>query len=248
MVKVVWGAGLSGYLLAATLKHHLSQVGAESLGGNFYHDDFVISLPDSEAAERLVTSLVSGLQTAGMKLAKWKTNSPDVAALLRELGLDLPDPTDGPAFLKVLGISWSPQQDTLQIALEQVVARAELPACVSKRAITALVASVFDPAGWLAPFLLRGKTLQGIWASDLRWDDPAPAEIVDELRDWARQIAEVREIRLNRAYCERGRSSLAASFTCSAMLSSASTQPLPTSSSCTPMVPCPRHSSSPRLT
>jgi len=113
MVKVVWGAGPSGYLLAATLRHHLSQVGAESLGGNFYHDDFVISLPDSEAAERLVTSLVSGLQTAGMKLAKWKTNSPDVAALLRELGFDLPDPTDGPAFLKVLGISWSPQQDTL---------------------------------------------------------------------------------------------------------------------------------------
>ena len=205
MRKVTWSATSSGFLLASTLREHFRRCDPEAsmqLGDYFYHDDFLRSFASVGDAQQFVDSLQEIMRSAGMELAKWKTGSRALADhLLRQGVPEAAMNLDSGKLLKVLGISWHPVEDMLRFALDGVVEQATSASVGlgTKRLILKLVASIYDPLGWISPFLLRGKLfLRELWAEKLNWDDPLDGAIDSRATGWTREIPDLSKIRIQR--------------------------------------------------
>ncbi|EYC23035.1 hypothetical protein Y032_0016g3087 [Ancylostoma ceylanicum] len=77
---------------------------------------------------------------------------------------------------KVLGILWDAESDSLHI-------RCDLPPTdtVTKRVVARLIASVYDPFGWLVPLLTQAKRFQqNLWRNRFDWDTALPNDLAQE--------------------------------------------------------------------
>ena len=72
----------------------------------------------------------------GFKLAKWKSNSPEI--------LGLPPNTDEDRYTKVLGIGWDTKEDRIFVALEETFGDKE---ALTPRDVVTMTAQIFDPLG-----------------------------------------------------------------------------------------------------
>ena len=74
---------------------------------------------------------------------------------------------------KTLGIAWNSQTDEFKISTSEG-SQAQL----TKRNILRKIATIFDPLGFVSPFIFVAKILlQELWARGYGWDD----EIADEI-------------------------------------------------------------------
>lgn len=208
MKRVTWGAAPSGFVLAATLRHLFERVDPTNslqLGDCFYHDDMLRNFATDDEAIRYIDNIISWLDSAGMQLAKWKSNSPAVIAYLRGRGMQPAGAclTEG-TLLKVLGIVWTPTCDELRVPLAALASEARSIQNATKRSVLRFVASIFDPVGWLLPFTLRGKLLiQQLWTESWKWDDPLPENALTRFREWAAEVEELKDLRISRPYYNR---------------------------------------------
>ena len=85
---------------------------------------------------------------AGMSLAKWGSNSEQVL-LCREFQ-DFVGQSS-----KVLGIRWLANQDCF--SFDGVTMPRDL--CVTKRLVLSLISRLFDPLGFISPFIMVAKCL-----------------------------------------------------------------------------------------
>ena len=71
---------------------------------------------------------------------------------------------------KVLGVYWDHKKDIISLKINEVHQEAKnIP---TKRNILSVIASVFDPVGYLQPIVIKLKILfQKICRSKLEWDD-----------------------------------------------------------------------------
>ncbi|XP_028968865.1 uncharacterized protein LOC114828533 [Galendromus occidentalis] len=103
--------------------------------------------------------------------------------------------------LKVLGVSWNPSQDCFQFCIRDLAQLAESQKSLTKRLVLRLVASVFDPLEWLAPFILRGKlTVQQMWTWEMQWDEEITGELMVEFAQWVSEFQAFQEFRFPRQY------------------------------------------------
>ena len=200
MGRVTWGAVPSGFLLAATLRKHFKLIDPSNefqLADCFYHDDLLRGFDNPRDAREFIQVIRSGLQTAGMKLSKWKTNSGEVHNYLQKIGYEV----SAQSKQTLLGIVWCTVRDTF--SLTNPFANPVSPATrnLTKRGALHLVASIFDPMGWCLPFTLRGKLiLREISLLDSGWDQNVPEEIARELRSWCLEAKALEPIEIPRAY------------------------------------------------
>ncbi|XP_028968460.1 uncharacterized protein LOC108864822 [Galendromus occidentalis] len=209
MKKVTWGAASSGFLLAATIRGHLKKVEpqiGERLGDHLYADDFLQSFPNQQQAIEYADRLRNALQSADMALAKWKSNSKDVTKHLIDVGVKEAEFQSSPSNLfRVLGIIWSPTQDTLSFSIPSVDPKWSIVTAVTKRAALSITASVYDPLGLLIPYTIWGKLLiQRLWSTKLQWDDPIPIRSRVELLEWSEELSELPRINIERQYSNVG--------------------------------------------
>lgn len=95
----------------------------------------------------------------------------------------------------VLGVKWSVNSDTFSFK----VALDEKPA--PRRGILSTVASVFDPLGFLAPFLLLGKKiLQEMCQKGIRWDEQLPAELKPQWESWLNDLDKLQKLQIPRCF------------------------------------------------
>lgn len=59
--------------------------------------------------------------------------------------------------LKVLGITWTPQDDQIAISVPKLTAVETLESSSTKREVLQSIASIFDPLGLFSPLTLMGK-------------------------------------------------------------------------------------------
>ena len=123
---------------------------------NFYVDEGLISVESADKAIRLVKETQTVCAKGKLHLHKFISNNREVlesipdcerASGVQDVNLshgDLPVQT-------VLVVKWNVDVDTFSFG----VSLEEKPA--TRRGILSTVASVFDPLGFLAPFLLLGK-------------------------------------------------------------------------------------------
>ncbi|XP_064469733.1 uncharacterized protein LOC135384463 [Ornithodoros turicata] len=172
------------------------------LSESMYVDDLLTGAENEEAALNLYEDANDMMTEASMKLHKWASNS----KLLRErFETDTGDTKHlgyVAGVLKVLGLVWNPVEDKLGYTVDNVPSYDE-ENLHTKRTMLKATASVYDPLGWVAPFLVRAKHLfQKLWVMEVDWDDVVPDGIDTEWKKWCSEVDKLRNIQVPRRYTE----------------------------------------------
>ena len=205
----MFGAKSSPAVATFILKYHGEQISGEfceetvlAILKAFYVDDLLACYPTVEKARQVREELQEALRRGGFELAKWKSthqgvlDAADEAAGVQPVeaktidGSSL-DETVG----KVLGVSYSFALDKFTIRIgEKAQQRAK-----SRRQMLSLVASVFDPLGFAAPALLKGKIMfQRATADGLGWDETLPTELEDEFETRRAKLQSLENLQIPR--------------------------------------------------
>ena len=97
--------------------------------------------------------------------------------------------------MKTLGVQWIASEDNFQFKSPDISSKSE----ISKRTVLKRIASIFDPIGFAAPYVIRGKMLlQEIWISGCDWDEPLETELQSKIRCWLNEMPLLDNLRLPR--------------------------------------------------
>ncbi|CAI5682991.1 unnamed protein product [Oreochromis niloticus] len=186
------------YLASQNEREH--PTAANFIRSSFYVDDGLFSVKTVNAAIELVRDVRKVCAKARLRLHKFISNNREVlesipdserASEAQDVDIshhELPVQT-------VLGVRWSVSSDTFsfKVALE------EKP--VTRRGILSIIASVFDPLGFLAPFLLIGKKiLQEMCLKSIGWDEPLPGELKPQWESWVADLKNLQRLQIPRCF------------------------------------------------
>eukprot|EP00079_Xenopus_tropicalis_P036905 XP_017950676.1 PREDICTED: uncharacterized protein LOC101733728 [Xenopus tropicalis] len=167
---------------------------------NFYVDDGLVSLQSADSAIKLVKETQELCAKGNLRLHKFISNSREVlesiceserASAMENVDLNYDDlPVQN-----ALGLRWDVENDEFffKVSIE------EKPA--TRRNILSTVASVYDPLGFLAPVILRGKgILQELCRQKLGWDDSMPEELRPRWESWIKDLQHLHGVRIPRCF------------------------------------------------
>ena len=96
---------------------------------------------------------------------------------------------------RVLGIEWCIHSDCFRFK----ITLKHRP--LTRRGILSAVGQIYDPIGFIAPVILRGRRiLQDVCKLKLDWDDTLPEEIQRRWIDWQDQLHELEELTIPRCF------------------------------------------------
>ena len=136
------------------------------------------------------------MKKGGFHLTKFSSDSRKFLAMLPEkeranpeLNLDLDDLPIG----RALGLHWDANSDTLKF---KVIPTSKPP---TKRGILSTVSSLFDPLGFLSPFILpMNVLLQKLLRIGLQWDESIQEPSLTQWRKWTESLSSVSDIKIPR--------------------------------------------------
>lgn len=210
MTRVLFGVTSSPFLLNATIKHHLKRYveifahTCQILDDSLYVDDCLLGEDTVTEALEVCTQSYDIFKEASMHLRKWRTNSPDLASKLEELGFevekDFDDSFSSLIPSKVLGVGWNSKNDVFYFDT-QGVEKHLIKNNETKRYILQVAGRLFDPIGFLGPYTIRIKCLlQEIWCLGLDWDEKVPNQTAEIFKKWCDDIEQLRDISVPRYY------------------------------------------------
>lgn len=186
--------------LAAEGRGRFSEDTIQFIQRNFYVDDGLASVASEEKAIQLVKEARELCATGKLRLHKFISNSKPVLATIpreecvkaaEDLGMAL-----GELHMeRVLGIQWCVASDEFQF---RVVVK-ENP--LTRRGVLSTVASVYDPLGFVVPFILVGKhILQQMCRDKLSWDDTLPDDLRPLWESWLQDLKNLAVVKIQRCY------------------------------------------------
>ncbi len=191
--------------LAESHKDELPEA-AKFIQRNFYVDDGLQSCKEEKEAISLVKQTQELCKRGGLHLHKFISNSREVldaipkserAPCIRDVDLFHDNlPTE-----RALGIQWNVEADTFTLRnqpMEQTPTR---------RGILSAIASIYDPLGFVAPFLLTGKTiLQETCRKGTDWDELIHDDLLPKWDVWKADCLNLSQIKIPRWYrpCDLG--------------------------------------------
>ena len=181
----------------------------ETLTNNFYVDDALCGASTLEDALRLEQELIALLGRGGFHLRKSCASHPSIleAVPLDCREVDVPIELDSNEGIKTLGLLWHPLSDQLLISKGTCVQRLrELKnSPISKRIVSSIVATIFDPLGLISPVVIVYKIfLQQLWLHKLHWDEQLPFELLNQWMDMCLRLSQVNEIAVDRLVLAKG--------------------------------------------
>jgi len=180
--RVPFGVISSPFLLAATIDHHLQlqkTAHCDEIRRNIYVDNVITSKPSSQEATAFYQETKDVFEQASMNLREWATNDEEFKKTIA------PHDMSDNSTIKVLGMSWNSQSDTLATSGVNYPAKAVL----SKRELLRAMSQFYDPLGLFSPVTMRAKILlQNIWKLNVSWDEPLPENCV---ADWQHIIEDL---------------------------------------------------------
>ncbi|GFT58775.1 integrase catalytic domain-containing protein [Trichonephila clavipes] len=157
-------------------------------------DDIVSRAPDLETAQQFQSQLKDALQSCGMNLHKWSSNSPEL--LNSSLSSDIKHSfsTDIDLSVKTLGISWKPFEDCFMFKVSVSAKH-----IYTKREVLSVIAKLYDPLGFLGPVIVKAKVfLQQLWQCKLDWDDVLHNSIANKWREFVTTLQCIKKVKINR--------------------------------------------------
>jgi hypothetical protein len=94
---------------------------------------------------------------------------------------------------RALGVKWNAEDDHFIFMLGHL--RDIEPPTTRKKCLS-LIAKVFDPMGFIAPYLLRPKKL--LCNLSLDWDDEVPQENLTTIWRWQKTLDKIQEYQIPR--------------------------------------------------
>ena len=164
---------------------------------NFYMDDLIKSVKDTKQAVELSYELIKMLSKGGFNLTKFNSNSPHV---LKQLPESAKAPShqmnfDDNQVERALGIQWMVKKDVFTFTS----VKKDLPP--TKRNILSITSSIFDPLGFLSPFILNAKILlQELWRRKYTWDAAIDHNLQKTWFQWTDQLSQLQNISIPRCY------------------------------------------------
>ncbi len=206
MTRLTFGVRTSPFIATQVLRqladNHESSypVAAKNIRENFYVDDLLSGADTVDEVNNIHQQLTTLLQSAGMTLRKWRSNSNEVKSLIP---LDLQESDNlqisSPAeYKKALGIHWDSKQDSLHIATP-----VHCPAKITKKVIASVTAQVFDVLGLFAPAIIPAKILlQSLWKRRIPWDTEVPEDVLDTWNEWLSHLPLITNHSIARRYIQ----------------------------------------------
>ncbi|KAL0186159.1 hypothetical protein M9458_017829, partial [Cirrhinus mrigala] len=176
-----------------------------SVEKSFYVDNCLQSFASRDTAKNLVDKLRSLLASSGFDLRQWASNDPSV---ISHLPTDIQSQSSilwlseghQEAQESTLGLHWNCQSDTLSYKRRK-------PDCQmpTMRSIYQILASQYDPLGYIVPFTTRAKVIvQRLWDKRRDWDDPRlPEDLLNSWKHWESELEDLQHITLPRCYCSK---------------------------------------------
>ena len=201
--RVVFGVNASPYLAQFVSQQHAIAYqeqyprAAETILKSTYMDDSMDSAEDDHEAIQLYKQLTQVWNLAGMHARKWISNSAEVLAHVP------PDDRAGQINLeegvlpttKTLGVTWQAADDVFRFVSKPPTH----PLVFTKRAFLKKLATLFDPIGFVAPFVVLGRIIfQEMWSVGADWDDQLPKSICAKVSKWYDQLEQLDGIKIPR--------------------------------------------------
>ncbi|XP_046564207.1 uncharacterized protein LOC124273037 [Haliotis rubra] len=195
----------------ALLKHAAeNQTGNEevfkSVSESFYVDNCLDSFENQTQAKQLVTKMRNVLTDGGFNIRQWASNVPEVVADLpaeaRSEAADLwLNFGQGEPREPTLGLRWDCQSDELTYKHRNV----DYPN-LTMRMVYKVLASQYDPIGYLSPFIGQAKVIvQDLWKSKRNWNDSIEnGQLRDRWLAWESELGLIPLITLPRCYIPQG--------------------------------------------
>ena len=165
---------------------------------NFYVDDLLASVKTEQEAIILAQEMMEMMKCGGFNLTKFISNSKKVMKALPKSALAKPDldlSLDSLPTERALGVRWNIEMDAFVFS----TVKREVPA--TKRGILKLVSSIFDPLGFLAPFIVQAKMLlQELWRKKHGWDDEIDEDMKTSWKTWLDALDSMGEFKVPRRY------------------------------------------------
>ena len=155
-----------------------------------YVDDVLDSRETVEEARELQKQLLTVLKNGGFDLRKWSFNQPsalvDIPAAERLSNIKIQDPNN--LSHKTLGVLWKTTDDVFTFHVENLKNDEK----ATKGNVLRVIASLFDPLQFLAPYTTRAKMLmQEIWQAGVEWDEVLPVHLHAKWTQWVSELAEL---------------------------------------------------------
>ncbi|UYV83138.1 hypothetical protein LAZ67_22002401 [Cordylochernes scorpioides] len=187
--RVVFGLTSSPFLLAATIKYHLSLPQfqdnrcAELLARSFYVDNCILSLSSTHDVKKFIKESSDIMMQAKFELRDWMWNEP---------GITEQDP------VSILGMKWHLQTDTIAINV-QSLKNIDEEKSITKRSILSACHRIFDPIQFTCPATIKiKKMVQDAWKENKSWDEPLNEDRRVEFIKWRKQALELDQIKIPR--------------------------------------------------
>ncbi len=177
--------------------------GAKAILDSMYLDDLMASCDSLQTAVVIQHEARSLLEDAGFQLKKWISNVPEVLQNIAPSDLA---PTEDFAPMQkgsvtanhVLGLVWKVGGD--YFGYESM----NLKAGKTKREILSQLTSLWDPLGFLAPFVVRAKLIvQELWKLSSGWDEEVPNGLFHVWEQWLDEAEKLSEVKIPRALTSR---------------------------------------------
>lgn len=167
--RVLFGVTSRPFLLAGVIKLHLQNYfhiypeTCSMLNESMYVDDLLSGASNEEMAFKKSKEAKLIMSEAGMTLRKWKSNSTKLENLWEnseiEFGLKETNKfQDNTVSLKVLGLIWDRHKDTFKFDVTNLIEFIK-NSDRTKRTVIRTAGKIFDPIGFLSPFIMRLKML-----------------------------------------------------------------------------------------
>ncbi|KAL4217997.1 hypothetical protein ACF0H5_022735 [Mactra antiquata] len=218
MRKHLFGAASSpacanyGLKYLAECKSNVYPEAAAFVQNDFYVDDGLASVKYECEAVELVKDAQTICNSGGLRLHKFVSNSRSVIETIppSERAEDVKNlnlTCESLPVERALGILWNIEQDMFQFHAKQ-----SLPSeseqennkilCdmnPTRRNILSVVASIFDPLGFLSPVTLSGKKLlQHMCQHGIGWDDQLSVTDKPEWNNWLKNLSELDNVQIPR--------------------------------------------------
>ena len=197
----VWSPSCASFALKRTAEDHKTEFDEETVKTvmeNFYADDCLKSVSTVDQAKKLVEELCQLLRLGGFRLTKWISNSKEViesvppedrAKEVKDLDLDsavLP-------IERALGVQWDTQEDMFGIRIKQK------EVTFTRRGLLRVVSSVYDPLGFVCPFILQAKKIfQDECKREKGWDDELEPDNTKKWKRWLEDLPRLEEFKIKR--------------------------------------------------
>ncbi|XP_073831801.1 uncharacterized protein [Musca autumnalis] len=200
---VTFGVNCAPFLAIRTLLQLASDVenelplAAKILRRMMYVDDALAGAHELELAIRARDQLIQALSSAGFRMRKWTSNDERILNglpsdhLLSEHFLEIEDESTA----KTLGIRWNAKGDHFYFSVNPI----DHKMFFTKRVVLSIIASLFDPAGWLGPVIVVAKMLmQQIWSEGIGWDQGLTGKCHDQWHQFVSDYTSVNQIKIPR--------------------------------------------------